>query len=84
MGYKTQETSNVLTKLIVKDETPLFEKGKSKLELPNYEDFSMDELHASYLSRLPTRRDMEASLVSLMKKKYEVHSISPCVVYILM
>lgn len=33
-GYKTPETSNVLTKHTTKEETPLFEKGKSNLSCP--------------------------------------------------
>jgi hypothetical protein len=74
-GYKAPETSNMLTKHATKEETPLLEKGKTKLELPNYEELSAEELHASYLSRLATSRDMEAGLLNIMKKKYEVHSI---------
>lgn len=78
VGHKAPERSNVLTKHTAKEETPLLEKGKSKLELPIYEGLSAEELHAGYLSCLATSRDMEASLVSMMKKKYEVHSIFSC------
>ena len=45
-GYKVPETSNMLTKHAAKEETPLLENGKTKLELPNYEDLSAEELHA--------------------------------------
>ena len=48
------------------------EKGKTKLELPNYEEFSIEELHAGYLARLSTSRDMEADKVNMMKRKYDV------------
>jgi hypothetical protein len=75
------EPSNVLAKHTSKEETPLLEKGKSKLELPNYEEFSAEELHAGYLSCLATSRDMEANLVNMTRRKYEVHSIIPCDIY---
>lgn len=73
-AYQPPEVSNVLTKTKAKAkaETPLFEKGKDKLELPSYEEFSAEELHAGYLSCLSTSRDLEASLVNTLKRKYEV------------
>ena len=69
---KTPELYNILTKHTPKDETPLLEKGKAKLELPNYEEFSTEELHVGYLSHLSTSREMEADLVSMIKRKYKV------------
>lgn len=71
-AHKIPEASNVLAKLVTKDEAHLSEKGQSKLELPNFDDFSTDELHVGYLSRLSTSWDMEASMVNMMKRKYEV------------
>ena len=64
----------MLTKVIAKDEAVLQEKGKTKLELPNYESFSVEDLHAACLDRLATSREMEIGLVSMMKNKYEVCS----------
>ena len=52
-SYTTPEVSRVLTKVIGKDEAVLQEKGKTKLELPNYEIFSVEDLHATCLDRPP-------------------------------
>ena len=65
----------MLTKTTTKVEKPLSEKGKAKLELPSYEEFSTKEFHAGYLSRLSTSRDLEVGLVNMMKRKCVVHSI---------
>ena len=54
VSQKAPETSNVLAKHTAKEEAPLLEKGKSKLDLPSYEDLSVEDLHAGYLSRLAT------------------------------
>jgi hypothetical protein len=62
----------VLAKHTAKEEAPLLEKDKTKLDLQSYVEFSAGELHVGYLSRLHTRRDMEAGLVNMMKQKYEV------------
>ena len=43
-------------------------RKKSKLKLPNFDDFSADELHTDYLSLLSTSQDMEASMVNMMKR----------------
>lgn len=81
-GFTTPAPSNVLTKHTAKDETPLPEE-KAKLDFPHYERLSAEELHAGYLSRLSASRDMEASLVGMMKKKYEVCSTLSCTLYTL-
>lgn len=73
-GYTIPVPCQTLTKHTAKGETPLPEKEKTKLDLPNYEGISAEELHVGYLNRLFTSRDMEASLVSMMRKKYEVCS----------
>ena len=70
--YATLAPSNVLAKHISKDEAPSPEKEKAKLDLPNLEQLAADELHSGYLSRLAASRDMEANLVGMMKRKYEV------------
>ena len=63
---------NVLIKFTSKDEPPVSRKGKARLELPNFEDLSLDELHEGYLTRLSTSHNMEAGMVRMMKKKFEV------------
>jgi hypothetical protein len=79
MGYTMPGASTVLTKH--KEESPSLEKNKTKLDLQDYATFSASELHAGYLSRLHTSRDMEAGLVNLMKKKYEVR-LHLCITHI--
>jgi hypothetical protein len=64
--------STVLAKHNTKEESPSSEKGKAKLDLESYAVFSASEIHAGYLNRLHTSRDLEASLVNLMKERYEV------------
>lgn len=64
------------------DEWVTSEKGKTKLDLPNLEDLSADELHQGYLTRLSTSRDMEASMVNMLKRKYEVWRASSVQYYI--
>ena len=66
------EPSNVLAKVTTKDESAMPEKGKAKLELPNFEDIRADELHQGYFTQLSSSRDMEASLLNMLKRKYEV------------
>lgn len=78
-GYTMPGASTVLTKH--KEESPSLEKNKAKLDLQDYATFSASELHAGYLSRLHTSRDMEAGLVNLMKKKYEVR-LHHCITHI--
>jgi len=71
-SYNVPGISNMLTKHSFKEEMPLLEKGKTKLDLQNYLVFSAAELHAGYLSHLRTIRHMEVGLVSMMKQKYDV------------
>ena len=69
-GHTVPGASTILTKH--KDESPAAEKNKAGLDLQDYASFSASELHAGFLSRLYNSRDMEAGLVNMMKKKYEV------------
>jgi hypothetical protein len=58
----------------------LLERGNTKLDLPNCEALSTEEVYVGHLSRLNTSRDMEASLVQIMKEKYEVYlTFSPII-----
>ena len=50
------------------------EKGKWSSDLSNYAHLNADELHSGFLNRLHSNRDYEASLVNLMKERYEVNS----------
>lgn len=71
-AYRTPEPSKTLAKIPSKGESKATEKGKTKLELPNYEELSALDLHEAYLARLSTSRDMEAGMVNMLKRKYEV------------
>lgn len=44
----------------------------AKHALPSLEELSAADLHEAYLTRLSTSRDMEASMVNMLKRKYEV------------
>lgn len=68
-GYQSPGC-HILTRHCGKNET--FSTDKFDIELPALEKMSMDDLHASYITRLSTSRDMESRLVSLMRKKHEV------------
>jgi hypothetical protein len=76
VSFKAPEPSNVLTKLAAKDEPVAAEKGKAKLELPILEELSAADIHELYLTRLSTSREMEANMVNMLKKKYEVNKAS--------
>ncbi|KAI5015449.1 hypothetical protein ZWY2020_056839 [Hordeum vulgare] len=65
----SEPASTVLTKHTSKDTPILIEKGMTKLKLPNIEKLDFEELHSGYPSRLAASRDMETSLVNMMKKK---------------
>lgn len=51
--------------------------GKWKVDLEGYSQFSAQEIHSGYLNRLHTSRDFEASLVNLMKERFEVIQHNP-------
>jgi hypothetical protein len=69
MGHQSPE-HHVLTRHSGKAETSSPEK--LEFEFPVLEKLTANELHAGYLNRLTTSRNMELKLVGLMKKKYEV------------
>ncbi|KAI4973391.1 hypothetical protein ZWY2020_035652 [Hordeum vulgare] len=73
MGH-TMPVRNVLAKHTAGDISMKIAKGNAALELPNIEKLNFKELHAGYLNRLSTSRDLEASLVNMMKKRYETIS----------
>ena len=71
-AYKSPAPSNVLSKHTREDEAAPPKEEKTKSDLPNLEKLTADELRSGYLSRFFASRDMEANLVGMMKKKYEV------------
>jgi hypothetical protein len=71
-----------LTKLAAKDDLVAAEKGKAKLELPMLEELSTVDIHELYLTRLSTSREMEANMVNMLKRKYEVNSLLLSILYI--
>lgn len=50
--HNVPEASNVLAKIIVMDESPLKEKGETKIEFPPLENLDVRSLHQAYLTRL--------------------------------
>ena len=71
-GYTAPGNPTVLSKHIAKEEISVDDKGKWKVDLESYAQFSAQEIHSGYMNRLYTSRDFEASLVNLMKDRYEV------------
>ena len=76
-GY--QSPSHVLTRHT--DKAKASSPEKSDFEFPSSEKMTADDLHAGYLNRLNTSRNMELKLVGLMKKKYEVLLLSCLALY---
>lgn len=70
--HSTPEASNTLAKFVAKDEPVMLEKGKTKLELPRLDRLSVTDLHQQYLTRLSESRDAKASMINMLKRKYEV------------
>ena len=70
MGY--QSPSNVLTRHTAKAKA----NSPEEFGFPVLEKMTADDLHAGYLNRLNTSRNMELKLVGLMKKKYVVLLLS--------
>ena len=76
-GY--QSPSHVLTRHTGKAKASSPEK--CDFEFPSLEKMTADDLHAGYVNRLTTSRNMELKLVGLMKKKYEVLLLSCLALY---
>jgi hypothetical protein len=81
-SFKAPAPSTVLTKLAAKDDPVAAEKWKTKLELPSLDDLSAADVHELYLTRLSTSREMEANMVNMLKRKYEVNSLPLSILYI--
>ncbi|XP_037467955.1 uncharacterized protein LOC119340158 [Triticum dicoccoides] len=70
-GYTTPDNPTVLSKHSAKEEKSADDKGKWKVDLESYAQFSAQDTHSGYLNHLYTSRDFEAGLVNLMKERYE-------------
>lgn len=64
----------ILAQHSAKEERAAREKGKWSTDLSNYAHLSVEELHSGFLNRLHSNRDYEASLLNMMKERYEVFS----------
>src|SRR3954468_21792696 len=69
-----------LAKHTAKEEMSALNKGKWDVDLATYSALSAQDLHSGYLNRLYTSRDYEADLVKMMKDKFEVTSLSSCLI----
>ena len=72
LGFSAPTEPVTLARHTAKEEKFQQDKGKWSTDLSSYAQFGAQELHSRYLNRLFTRRDYEASLVNMMKEKYEV------------
>src|SRR3954471_6463164 len=69
-----------LAKHTAKEEMSVLNKGKWDVDLATYSALSTQDIHSGYLNRLYTSRDYEANLVKMMKDKFEVISLSSCLI----
>src|SRR3954469_17217923 len=69
-----------LAKHTAKEEMSALNKGKWDVDLATYSALSAQDIHSGYLNRLYTSRDYEANLVRMMKEKFEVISLSSCLI----
>ena len=74
MGHSSLGHPVVLAQHSAKEERAAREKGKWSTDLSSYAHLNAEELHSGFLNRLHSNRDYEASLVNLMKERYEVFS----------
>ena len=64
-----------LSKHTAKDDLSAIGKGKWNADLSSFANLNVQDIHSGFLNRLYTSRDYEASLVNLMKERYEVTTI---------
>ncbi|XP_073366534.1 uncharacterized protein [Aegilops tauschii subsp. strangulata] len=74
MLYRAGDLS-VLAKHSAKEELPIEDKSKLRLDLESYVALTAGDIHAGYLNRLHTSREMEDVLVNLVKERYEAELI---------
>ena len=73
-GFTSPDNPIALLKHSAKEELFAMDKGKWKTDLSSYAHLSAQDIHSGYLN---TSRDYEASLVGLVKKRYEVNITPP-------
>ena len=74
-GHTTPGNPVALSKHTAKDDLSAIGKGKWNADLSSYAHLNAQDIHSGFLNRLYTSRDYEASLVNLMKERYEVTTI---------
>ena len=74
-GHTEPSNPVALSKHSAKEEFATFRKGKWNADLTTYAALNAQDIHSGYLNQLYTTRDYEASLVNMMKDKYDVTSI---------
>nr|XP_040245586.1 uncharacterized protein LOC120964762 [Aegilops tauschii subsp. strangulata] len=71
VGHTTPGNPVALSKHSAKEEISAMGKGKWNIDLSSYTHLNAQDLHSGFLNRLYTSRDYEASLVNMMKERYE-------------
>ena len=71
-AYAAPAEPTVLAKHTAKAEKIAQEKGKWSTDMSSLSIMSAQDIYSGYLNRLHSSRDYEASLVNLMREKYEV------------
>ena len=72
-AYVAPAEPTVLAKHTAKAEKVTQEKGKLSADISSLSSMSAQDIYSGYLNRLHSSRDYEASLVNLMREKYEVN-----------
>ena len=75
IGHTTPGNPVALSKHTAKDDLSTIGKGKWNADLSSYAHLNAQDIHSGFLNRLYTSRDYEASLVNLMKERYEVTTV---------
>ena len=73
-SHTTSGNPVALSKHTSKDELSAIGKGWNA-DLSSYANLNAQDIHSGFLNRLYTSRDYEASLVNLMKERYEVTTV---------
>ena len=74
-GHSTPGNPVALSKHTTKDDLSAISKGKWNADLSSFANLNVQDIHSGFLYRLYTSRDYEASLVNLMKERYEVTTV---------
>ena len=74
-GHSTPGNPVALSKHTAKDDLSTIGKDKWNADLSSFANLNVQDIHSGFLNRLYTSRDYEASLVNLMKERYEVTTI---------